>query len=229
VRNRSTLAVVATSVLVACGLSAPSNVASPATTAGASGLAAGAGTGGGASGVTRGGSTGGDMTGGGMTAGGTTGGGTTGGGTTGGGTTGGVSGAPAANAGAGGAPAAGSGGAGSPAGSAPSFTELYNTSLASCKNVICHGGATDGPGVGLNMQTRDDAYKTLVGIMASDNGDCAGSGLLRVVPSDPDASLLMMKITRQPPCGGQMPPGGSLIAEQTDPVRAWIAAGAPDN
>jgi hypothetical protein len=175
--RRATLAIAVASVLVACGLNEPTDVANPAVTAGASGS---------------------------------------------------VAGAPVAGAGTAGASAAGSGTAGTP--DAPAtFTELYNTTLSSCKNVLCHGGPTDGPGVGLNMRTRDDAYKALVGIMASDNGDCAGSGLVRVVPSDPDASLLIMKIARMPPCGGQMPPGGSLIAEQIDPVRAWIAAGAPDN
>jgi hypothetical protein len=85
---------------------------------------------------------------------------------------------------------------------------------------------------GLDMRTRDSAYASLVGKMASATGPCAGKGLL-VAPGMPDKSLMYLKLNTEaaprPPCGGPMPPGGTFEPEMGDALKAWIMAGAPNN
>jgi hypothetical protein len=88
----------------------------------------------------------------------------------------------------------------------------------------------------LDMHDRDTAYHALVGVSAmgvnpsgSTAPNCADSGLTRVVPGDPDASLLMMKIEGNPPCGTAMPPGGKLSDDQIMRIRSWIQNGANDD
>jgi len=96
----------------------------------------------------------------------------------------------------------------------------------------CHGGATSV--TTLTMRLKDQAYDQLVGVPAASmtlsgmGPQCADSGLVRVVPFDPAASLLMHKLEGTQTCGDPMPPTtGLLSAEQVDRVRRWIARGAP--
>lgn len=71
------------------------------------------------------------------------------------------------------------------------------------------------------------AYAALVG--QSSTSDACGPMSL-VVPGDPAASLMMLKLTSTPPCGEQMPLGGDpLSAAQLGVVRGWILDGAPDD
>jgi hypothetical protein len=64
---------------------------------------------------------------------------------------------------------------------------------------------------------------------------CAGGGQ-RVVPFDPEASLLYLKVAAKldgeaAPCGDTMPPGADvppLPEEQVELIREWIEAGAPE-
>jgi polyvinyl alcohol dehydrogenase (cytochrome) len=96
-----------------------------------------------------------------------------------------------------------------------------------CKSVFCHGANAGN----LSLETRDIAYAQLVGVPAS-SPSCASSGLLRVAPGNPDASLLLQKMAHVTPvCGTVMPPAmGLTVSEaQLSQVRAWIAAGAPNN
>ena len=58
---------------------------------------------------------------------------------------------------------------------------------------------------------------------------CAMLGKKRVVPHEPDESLLYLKLTVDAPCGQQMPPGGQLRDDAREQVRAWIEAGAKNN
>jgi outer membrane protein assembly factor BamB len=94
----------------------------------------------------------------------------------------------------------------------------------------CHASEAGG---GLNMRTKDVAYAALVGVaaMGSDPAgsaqQCAASGLQRVTPGDPDASLLVQKLEHTQSCGGPMPSAAeTLPAAQLQQVRTWIANGA---
>ena len=56
-------------------------------------------------------------------------------------------------------------------------------------------------------------------------------GLMRVSPTDPDASYLIRKLEGGPGISGdQMPPGGPFIpAAEIQRIRDWISDGAPNN
>jgi outer membrane protein assembly factor BamB len=119
--------------------------------------------------------------------------------------------------------------AGSADAGAATFTAVYDQVLfgGGCASAFCHGASAGN----LPMGTRAQAYQSLVGVTAA--GDACGStGLRRVVPGDPNGSLLITKITlSNPGCGTVMPPGAgvSVPPDQVALVRSWIAAGALDN
>lgn len=108
----------------------------------------------------------------------------------------------------------------------PTFSVIYDSVFSTCRNPMCHGGGVTG---GLDMSTKQRAYDALVDHASSPTSICAMLGKKRVVPSDPDESLLYLKLTVDAPCGQQMPPGGQLKDEQREQVRAWIEAGAKNN
>jgi hypothetical protein len=109
----------------------------------------------------------------------------------------------------------------------PTFTMLYESVFMPCRNPMCHGGGVTGD---LNLSSKKIAYDALVDHESSPkNAVCAMLGKKRVVPHEPDESLLYLKLTVDAPCGQQMPPGGQLKDEQRELVRAWIEAGAQDN
>jgi hypothetical protein len=60
---------------------------------------------------------------------------------------------------------------------------------------------------------------------------CKDTAMTRVVPTNPDASLLYNKLRTDmdPPCGNRMPPGGALCSATIEAIRMWIASGAPNN
>lgn len=103
---------------------------------------------------------------------------------------------------------------------APTLVELEATVFASsCSFGACHGGAN--PKNGLDLSSVDAAWASLV-----DAPSKAGDAV-RVVPGDPDASLLVQVLDG--PVGDirQMPPGFELPAETRARIRAWVAGGAP--
>jgi hypothetical protein len=125
----------------------------------------------------------------------------------------------------------GSGGAMAMTGS-PTFSAIFTEVI---QGTGCNGGALCHAGtVGmLQMNDRDAAYMALVGKPAMGTNlppapmDCKDSMTTRVVPSDPDHSLLMLKITRMPPCGKPMPPSEpGLKPAQIEQIRTWIMNGA---
>ena len=70
---------------------------------------------------------------------------------------------------------------------------------------------------GLKMSSKSEAYDALVGVEAMGvnvgtgaTPNCADLDLVRVVPNDPDASLLVQKLEGSPPCGDRMPPTAEL-------------------
>ena len=142
--------------------------------------------------------------------------------------------------GAAGSLAAGSGAAGMVASSGSSFMRVWNEIILAkgCGSVLCHGG---GQGE-LMMDSRDGAYASLVNVPAA-GAACGASGKLRVKAGDPEASLLLDKISHaMPACGAPMPvavkfapdcasPSPTLCTQASEValVRAWIAAGAAND
>ena len=86
-----------------------------------------------------------------------------------------------------------------------------------CAN--CHAGGS--PSGGLNLSAAVIAANTI------DVDSVRDPNIKRVVPGDPDASLLYLKVSGSS-AGGQMPLGGAaLSADEIAMIRDWIAAGAP--
>ncbi|MBU2500878.1 hypothetical protein KJ682_06075 [bacterium] len=84
----------------------------------------------------------------------------------------------------------------------------------------CHGAVGGNGGLSL---AAGSSYDNLVGVPAQGySGD-------RVVPGDPDASVLYRKLTGAQGVGGPMPPTGTLPPATVDPVRIWITEGALEN
>jgi hypothetical protein len=179
------------------------------------------GTGGGTGGSTGGGS------GGGATGGGT--GGATGGGT-GGSATGGGTGGAATGGGTGGAATGGGTGA-IDAGPPITFTTVYTTIIAN-RCAPCHTTST---GIGvtqgmLDMTTQANAYTNLVNTAAAGSA-CSGHGT-RVVPNQPDSSILYLKISLDDPspCGAKMPFGlAPLPQSEVTSIQDWILQGAKND
>jgi hypothetical protein len=125
---------------------------------------------------------------------------------------------------------------------APDATPLAPTLESLWQNVFrpkcfgpCHGGPT--APAGFDMK-RDTLHTALLAPVAGEGGnDCAGSGLVRVAPNDPDNSVLYSKVAAKagldtPLCGGPMPDGDTrppLTTEELDALRLWILDGANDD
>ncbi|MDC0681102.1 c-type cytochrome domain-containing protein [Sorangium atrum] len=89
---------------------------------------------------------------------------------------------------------------------------------AKCATAGCHDGQANLGG--LNLTT---GWETRVAGQAS---DCGGNGTV-IVPGDPDASLLYMKLSDPPPCDSRMPLGPELSADEKKCLYDYIAALPP--
>jgi hypothetical protein len=92
--------------------------------------------------------------------------------------------------------------------------------------VTCHTNVGRNPAAGLNLLP-DASYAALVGVASVTN-----PGRTRVIPGDPDGSILIRKLEGTPGTSGQrMPIGGPpyLTAGQTQIIRRWIELGALNN
>jgi len=125
--------------------------------------------------------------------------------------------------------AIGSAGAGGSDSKAATWTEVYEMLFPMSTNgrcVACHGNPPNDVANG-NLSVgmvKDSAYAALVG-KHSTSSRCMQRAF--VVPSAPDQSLLLNKLSANPACGSRMPLGGTpLNAAQLDTVRSWVAAGA---
>ena len=118
---------------------------------------------------------------------------------------------------------------------APTFSAIYEEIIVAegCSgSAICHGADIGH----LMMSDKATAYAALVDVDAMGENlvknmgkDCKDSGLKRVLPGDPDNSLLVKKLESTQPCGLPMPFGKMLTQEQIDQVRTWIKNGANDD
>ena len=103
---------------------------------------------------------------------------------------------------------------------APLFTNY-------CTGANCHSGAM--PQENLSLANAATAYTNLVNKPST---RCPSDP--RVLPTKPDQSYLYWKLIGMSVGGGcfqgaRMPPGGMFTAGEINPIRGWIAAGAPNN
>lgn len=111
------------------------------------------------------------------------------------------------------------------------WSSIYEKALAQrCATAQCHDAASHV--AELDMSSDELAYAALVGQPAAQGGGgvCGSSGLERVAPGEPDASLLIQKLEQTQTCGSAMPIGTPFLSDAfIDPIREWITEGALDN
>lgn len=109
-----------------------------------------------------------------------------------------------------------------PSGGTVSFSgDIQPIFDTSCAISGCHAGPSPQAGMKLSAGV---SYGNLVGVTSTGYAPA-----IRVVPGDPAASVMYNKVANTGVYGGVMPPSGQLSATQTDKIRAWILAGAPNN
>jgi hypothetical protein len=124
-----------------------------------------------------------------------------------------------------------------------SFTEVYAKVIRpSCTNDFCHYNGVGIRYSALDLSSQVIAYWSLV------DQPCAGPSCsemgTRVLPGQPNDSILYLKVSQtMPPCGIQMPAdtatlentgatvfsGTPLTQDQQTLIYDWIAEGAPNN
>ncbi len=99
----------------------------------------------------------------------------------------------------------------------PVFSELFERTLrpTCAQSAFCH--STEGAAGGLSMDDEDVAFELLLAE--------GGGGPPRVVPDDPECSLLVRRIESRDE-DDVMPPGRALSAPERCVVVRWIASGA---
>jgi len=117
----------------------------------------------------------------------------------------------------------------------PTWASIYAGVIEPrCALAGCHAIGADGrpPAGALGLEGAAAAHGSLVGVRADGSATCRATGLARVAPGDPDASLLMHKLEGEAPdgfhvCAERMPLGRDpLPSVHLAAIRAWIAAGA---
>jgi hypothetical protein len=95
-------------------------------------------------------------------------------------------------------------GAGGPP-AANSFTKVYTETVQpKCSNNFCHYNGVSIQYSALDLSSKVRAYWSLVGLPCMGN-ICSQRGT-RVVPGQPEASMMYLKVSQEsPPCGLQMP------------------------
>ena len=99
----------------------------------------------------------------------------------------------------------------------------------SCATAFCHSSTVHAGNLVLEA---GESHAQMVGVF-SENAAARSEGLKRVVPGDPDASFLFIKVQKVTNSNygqtmpTQMPDG--LPADQLAVIRAWIANGAKDD
>jgi len=100
---------------------------------------------------------------------------------------------------------------------------LWNSLCTSCHISAGRGGLNLAPG---------SSHASLVNTPAA-GAPCGGKGYTRVVPGNPEASLLVSKLNPTPVCGIRMPQFNESYFDnnpgELTRIRSWILAGAPNN
>jgi mono/diheme cytochrome c family protein len=104
---------------------------------------------------------------------------------------------------------------------APTLTQLQATIFGPICST-CHTAGGDAP----NLSTTALTHSDTVGVASTEQ-----SAVLYIAAGDPDNSYLVRKIEGAALISGvRMPPGGPYLSQaQIDDLRAWVAAGAPNN
>lgn len=106
----------------------------------------------------------------------------------------------------------------------PTFTNVKSEVFEPrCSARVCHGG--EDPKAELDLVT--NAYDALIDVPSDVDPD-----RVRVVPGDPEASVLFRVLKGDDPVVDPMPdglPAGSLDDELIEMVRVWIERGAADD
>jgi hypothetical protein len=101
---------------------------------------------------------------------------------------------------------------------------IPNCAIAGCHDAISKTHSQD-------LSSLEKIISNWVNVTGYDH--CTGLDTLRVIPGDPDGSLVVMKIEGRAVCLQSnrmpLPPRDALTAEQIGVIRAWIAAGAPSD
>lgn len=108
-----------------------------------------------------------------------------------------------------------------PVGLQPTLASIQaNIFTPTCAKSGCHTGI--GAQAGLNLDS-GASLASLVNVASSQS-----MLLIRVIPADPDGSLLIQKLEPTPPIGGRMPADGPPYLQQAtiDVIRLWIQNGA---
>jgi hypothetical protein len=128
--------------------------------------------------------------------------------------------------------------------SANSFTKVYAQVIQpQCSNNFCHFNGVNIRYSGLDLSSKTRAYWSLLGVPGT--GPACSQAGMRVLPWDPDHSVLYQKLLPSPPCGIQMPAdsttfstngtsdlkfsGNQLPPDQLQLIHDWIQEGAYDN
>ena len=128
--------------------------------------------------------------------------------------------------------------------SANSFTKVYAEIIQpTCSNDFCHFNSVSIRYSALDLSSKVRAYWSLVGQPCMGPA-CSQSGM-RVVPWQPDRSVMYQKLSPSPPCGIQMPAdlttfstngtselkfsGPPLSADQQQLIYNWIQEGAQND
>jgi len=121
-----------------------------------------------------------------------------------------------------GRPLAGGGNLAPPAqGLAPTLDSIQtNVFSVNCAVPGCHGGAGTQQGLRLDPGF---SYGSLINVQSPQDPT-----LIRVIPFNPDGSLIVRKLEGTQPVGDRMPQGGPYLPQSTiDVIRQWILNGAP--
>lgn len=112
---------------------------------------------------------------------------------------------------------------GNPLPEAATLSEIQsNIFNRSCAFSGCHAGAS--PAAGQNLSA-GQSFSNLVNVPSSQN-----AAFIRVIPGDPDNSLLIRKLEGPVPFGSRMPLGRAPLDDsEIQSIRDWIDAGALDN
>jgi hypothetical protein len=102
------------------------------------------------------------------------------------------------------------------AGECPEDTDVETDVFAiRCAGSICHSPG-DEPAGGLDLVSAGVAER----ITGVESPNCAGEVL--AVPGDPDASLIIRKLSASPPCGDRMPLVGDLSPAEAACISDFI-------
>ncbi len=105
----------------------------------------------------------------------------------------------------------------------PSFERVVQEVFEpSCATTGCHSATS---GAGDLFLAGERAFESATDAVCSDP-QARALGLARVVPGQPGASFLYLKMTDPGNMGAIMPPADSLTAQEIALVEAWIEAGA---